>query len=229
MLLVKPQAILFDLDGTLVDSVPDLTMALRGAFAELDLPEPVEAQVREWVGNGALALVQRGLAWAKKLDVSAVDSAELNQLYTAFLQHYRTTSGIYSRLYQGVSEALAQWQRQAMPMAIVTNKPLQFVPKLLADLGIADYFSVLIGGECVAERKPSPTMLFHACEQLQFKPEMCLMVGDSRNDVEAARAAMMPVVAVDYGYNYDRPVAEECPDLVVSSLTELLDGAYWHE
>ena len=217
-----PQAILFDLDGTLVDSVPDIAVAIVNTLLELALPEPTENQVREWVGNGAKVLVRRGLAWAKNSSEDTISADELDTAHQVFLRHYRDSNGNNSRLYAGVSDALQQWQARAIPMAVVTNKPIQFVPKLLADLNIADYFSVLLGGECVAEKKPNPMMLFAACEQLGVNPKNCLMVGDSRNDIRAARAADIPVVAVDYGYNHGRPVAEEQPDLVVSNLTELL-------
>ena len=219
----SPAALLFDLDGTLVDSVPDIATALVGTLRELQLPEPTEEQSREWVGNGAKKLVQRGLAWATDKTVEDIDDEVLKTAHEIFLRQYRLSNGVNSRLYDGVLEALDHWHRQAIPMALVTNKPIQFVPKLLADLNIADYFSVLLGGECVEQKKPNPMMLFAACEQLGVKPEQCLMVGDSRNDIAAARAANMPVVAVDYGYNHGRPVAMENPDLLLGDLRELLD------
>jgi phosphoglycolate phosphatase len=109
-------------------------------------------------------------------------------------------------------------QQQIIPMAIVTNKPIQFVPGLLSSLGIGRYFKVLVGGECTDKRKPSPQPLIHACGLLELKPALCLMVGDSQHDINAAKAAGMPVVAVDYGYNHGEAIELSKPDWVVDNL-----------
>ncbi|WP_200821256.1 phosphoglycolate phosphatase [Oceanicoccus sp. KOV_DT_Chl] len=219
----NPRAILFDLDGTLVDSVPDIAAAIINTLSELKLPLPTELEVRAWVGNGALMLVQRGLAWAKQVKIEAVAEADLAKAHAIFLHHYQQSNGANSRLYPGVNEALAQWQQQAMPMAVVTNKPIQFVPNLLAGLGVDQYFKVLVGGECVAERKPAPMMLLHACEQLGVAPAACLMVGDSRHDVQAAKAANIPVAAVNYGYNHGEAIELSAPNCVVANLLDLFN------
>ena len=265
---LKPRALLFDLDGTLVDSVPDLAVAVDNTLEELGFDRAGEHRVREWVGNGAVKLIQRALAFAmsvkdhgapvpesqhaktansanlnpksfgaKALNSSVLDSSAvhlktlnpktlnpkvINQAHQLFLRHYQRGNGQFSRLYPGVRTALTYWQQQSMPMAIVTNKPIQFVPHLLAHLNIEQYFSVLVGGECTAQKKPSPMPLYYACQQLSVDPGLCLMIGDSRNDVQAARSAAMPVVAVSYGYNHGEPIELAQPDRVIDQLDELM-------
>lgn len=218
----EPEALLFDLDGTLVDSVPDIAVAVDAMLQDLERQPVGEPQVRQWVGNGALKLVERALAHSFDCEEDAVSREQLNAAHQYFLRHYEQSNGQYSRLYPGVIEALTIWAEQSLPMAIVTNKPIQFVPHLLANLGIADFFGVRLGGECVPQKKPHPGMLFAACDLLGARPRHCMMIGDSRNDIAAARAAQMPVIAVNYGYNHGRPVAQENPDRVIADLRELL-------
>lgn len=211
----SPAALLFDLDGTLVDSVPDLAVAVDATLQALDVPLAGEPRVRQWVGNGALRLMQRALAFALGVDESQLSEGAVGQAHQLFLQHYQRSNGVASRVYPTVIESLQRWQQQQRPMAVVTNKPLQFVPALLAQQKLAEYFSVLVGGECTPHKKPSPQPLLYACEQLLVDPTQCLMIGDSSNDVLAARAAGMPVVAVSYGYNHGEPIAAAKPDWVV--------------
>ncbi len=213
---VQPQAVLFDLDGTLVDSVPDLAIAVDTAFKELGLPQPGEDRVRSWVGNGALKLIERAMAFT--LPDEEVNPQQLKHAHQQFLFQYSISNGNASRLYDGVTVALEKLEQQNIPMAVVTNKPIQFVPGLLSHLGIGHFFKALVGGECTPERKPSPLPLFHACRLLGAEPALCLMVGDSRHDVNAAKAAGMPVVAVDYGYNHGEAIELSKPDWVTGSL-----------
>lgn len=217
-----PQALLFDLDGTLVDSVPDIAVAVDGMLVDLGFSPVGESQVRGWVGNGALKLVQRALAFSFGCNEQAVDEYSLGVAHQQFLAHYQQSNGSHSRLYEGVREALQAWSHQGIAMAVVTNKPIQFVPALLESLDIQQYFPVQLGGECVEHKKPHPEMLHEACRQLGVKPGSSIMIGDSRNDVAAARAASIPVVAVSYGYNHGRPVVEEMPDKVIDDLRDLL-------
>ena len=218
------QAILFDLDGTLVDSVPDIAFAADAALDELGFDKAGETQVRSWVGNGARQLMQRALAFATDRAESAIGDDELDHAYRCFLNHYASSNGKNSRVYPTVIESLRRWQ-QHWPLAVVTNKPIQFVPQLLADLGLDGFFSLLVGGECAAEKKPSPLPLYLACEKLGVAPENTLMVGDSSNDVLAAKAAGMPVIAVNYGYNHGQPIEQTNPNSVVGSFSEIqLEG-----
>lgn len=217
----RPQAILFDLDGTLVDSVADLCAALNDSLVQLQLAQVSEFQVRSWVGQGSQVLVQRGLAHNLHCSVDALDPQQLQLAHRQFLAHYQHHNGTATSLYPGVLAALNYWQSQTVPMAIVTNKPLQFVPALLSRLAIADYFQLLVGGDTAAEPKPSPQPLYYACQQLGVDCRQSLMIGDSRHDVQAAQAANMKVVAVSYGYNHGEPIATFKPDYLVDDLSHL--------
>lgn len=218
----QPRALLFDLDGTLVDSVPDIAVAVDAMLQSLGYMTVGETNVRRWVGNGAKKLVERALAHVRQCNTDSLDQDSLGQAHSNFLLSYGQSNGNASLLYPGVRESLQYWQGQGVPMAIVTNKPIQFVPHLLDSLGIGDCFELLLGGECVAAKKPDPQMLLLACEKLCIPAHQAVMIGDSRNDIVAAQSAGMPVVAVNYGYNYDRDISQESPDRVVSDLRDLL-------
>jgi phosphoglycolate phosphatase len=217
----NPQALLFDLDGTLVDSVPDLAVAVDGCLKELGLAAAGEPRVRQWVGNGARLLMQRALAHALELSEEQLKTGQIDRALRLFLQHYQHSNGSASKVYPTVIESLSHWQQQQRPMAVVTNKPLQFVPELLAKMSLDGFFQVLVGGDCTTNKKPSPQPLHYACQLLKQEPRHCLMVGDSRNDVLAAQAAEMPVVAVNYGYNHGEAIELSQPDCVVSSFAEI--------
>ncbi len=216
-----PQAILFDLDGTLVDSAPDLAVAMDNVLRQLSLPTAGEDRVRGWVGNGAKKLVQRSLAFAYGQDENQIGDQRVDSALELFLEEYRQTNGLSSHLYPGVVDALKVWRDYKIPMAVVTNKLIEFVPSLLSGLDIDHYFVALVGGTCTPEKKPSALPLLYACETLNVEPERCLMIGDSRNDVQAARAAKMPVAAVDYGYNHGEPITCSHPDIAVGSIFDL--------
>lgn len=212
-------AILFDLDGTLVDSVPDLAAATDAMLIELGRPPAGEALVREWVGNGAERLVKRALTGEMEGEPS---EADLQRAFPLFMEQYQQHLDGQSRLYPGVQECLAELQDRGLALALVTNKPERFIGPLLAALGIADVFAVVVGGDTLAQRKPHPAPLLHAARQLGVEPAAALMVGDSRNDVVAARRAGMPVVCVPYGYNHGEDIRLTAPDAVVEDLRELV-------
>lgn len=220
MTLSSIRAVLFDLDGTLVDSVPDIAVAVDRLLVDLGRAPAGEARVRFWVGNGGRMLVRRALAF----DVAGVadDDPLLPRAMEIFFAHYDRSNGAASRLYPGVAEALDAFAARGLPMAVITNKPHRYIAPLFAQLGILHHFPVLIGGDTLPVKKPDPAPLYLACDELGVAPHAALMIGDSKNDIDAARAAGCPVVAVDYGYNYGRPIGEDGPDRVVSDLRELL-------
>lgn len=212
------EAILFDLDGTLVDSVPDLAAATDAMLVELGRPPAGEAQVREWVGNGAERLVKRALTGEMDGEPSA---AELERAFPLFMAQYQQHLYGQSRLYPGVKECLADLRERGLALGLVTNKPERFIAPLLTALGIAEDFAVVVGGDTLAQKKPHPAPLLHAAQQLSVEPAAALMVGDSRNDVLAARRAGMSVVCVPYGYNHGEDIHLTSPDAVVEDLREL--------
>lgn len=214
-----PRLVMFDLDGTLVDSVPDLATAVDRMLVELGR-EPVGVErVRQWVGNGARVLVRRALAGG--LDHSAVGEAETEEALARFLDIYADCHELIT-LYPGVHELLEALSTAAVELAVVTNKPERFVAPLLEQVGLGGYFRWIIGGDTLPQQKPDPAALLQVMRLAGVSQEQALFVGDSRSDVLAARAAGVPCVAVSYGYNHGRPVAEEAPQLVVDSLAELL-------
>ncbi len=223
LLAGKPLAgLCFDLDGTLLDSVPDLAVAVDNTLVERGLAAAGEGRVRDWVGNGAAMLLRRAMAYAKAVEVSGLAEAEVGEALETFFGHYRRGLSEHSRLYPGVAEALQHWHEQGIAMACVTNKHEQFTRPLLQRFGLAECLPVVVAGDTLATKKPAPEPLLYACQQLRVSVSQTIMVGDSVNDIEAARAAEMPVVCVNYGYNHGQPIALAGPDCVVSSLTELL-------
>lgn len=214
-----PRLVMFDLDGTLVDSVPDLATAVDRMLVELGREPAGVERVRQWVGNGARVLVRRALAGG--LDHSAVGEAESEEALARFLDIYADCHELIT-LYPGVHELLEALSTAAVELAVVTNKPERFVAPLLEHVGLGGYFRWIIGGDTLPQQKPDPAALLQVMRLAGVSQEQSLFVGDSRSDVLAARAAGVPCVAVSYGYNHGRPVAEEEPQLVVDSLAELL-------
>jgi phosphoglycolate phosphatase len=216
--------ILFDLDGTLIDSVPDLAIALNRMLLEFDLLAVSEALAREWVGNGAAKLVERALHYSvnQKRAGEAKDISDLqSKALDAFLKYYSDCCAHKTVLYDGVFAALQQFRQQQITMAIVTNKPRRFIAPILEHLCIADFFTLLLGGDEVVNKKPHPEPLLHCANHLGFKVSQVLMVGDSRNDIEAARAANITVAAMNYGYNHGQAIELDEPDAVFASMIEL--------
>ena len=214
----QPEALLFDLDGTLIDSVPDLASAVDYTLKKANLPEVGEARVRGWVGNGARKLLERALVHCQ----GSVTEAELDRLLPVFFEAYEQCCAEHTVAYPGVETALAHWHRMGIKLACVTNKPERFAVKIIRHFGWDDSMPVVLGGDSLPQKKPAPEPLWEACKRLGVARSGAIMVGDSVNDVQAARAAAMPVIAGPYGYNYGSDIREAQPDLVVAQLDELL-------
>jgi phosphoglycolate phosphatase len=217
-----PRLVMFDLDGTLVDSVPDLAAAVDQTLVLLGLPAAGIEQVRDWVGNGARVLVRRALAGG--LQHEHIDEARGEQALELFMQYY-AASHTLTQVYPGVREALDWLREQQVELAIVTNKPERFVAPLLDEKGLGGYFRWIIGGDTLPQQKPDPAALRHVLQLARIEAGQALFIGDSRNDVLAARAAGVACVALNYGYNHGRPIAEENPARVLDNLRELLPAA----
>lgn len=213
-----PQLVMFDLDGTLVDSVPDLAAAVDQVLALRGRPTAGIERVREWVGNGALVLVRRALAGS--IDHAEVDDAEAQAALADFLHAYAGGHAA-TTVYPGVPKLLDWLRARDVALAVITNKPERFVAPLLEEKGLG-HFDWIIGGDTLPLKKPDPAGLLQVMASAGATAQRSLFIGDSRNDVLAARAAGVPVVAVSYGYNHGRPVAMENPDLLVDSLDALI-------
>lgn len=212
------RALAFDLDGTLVDSAPGLAAALDRALVEMGLPAAGEAHVSTWIGNGADMLVQRALHWAG----ADATPALCQQTRGRFDHFYAQTVDSGSRLFPQVRETLMRLVAHGYPLALVTNKPTPFVAPLLAALGIAADFTLVIGADDVVAKKPHPAPLYLVLGKLGLRTHELLFVGDSRNDIQAAQAAGCPCVGLTYGYNYGEAIALSQPDLVLERFADLL-------
>ncbi|MDW6091666.1 phosphoglycolate phosphatase [Vibrio rhizosphaerae] len=216
------QLIVFDLDGTLLDSVPDLAVAADQAVRALGYPGVSEAQVRDYVGNGADVLIGRALSQSLTVDPSL--SPELMQdARQRFDECYAATGHRLSHLYPGVKETLAQLHQAGFILAIATNKPSRFVPDILQQHGISHYFKEVIGGDRFEKKKPDPMALEWLLTTYNCQPRQMLMVGDSKNDILAAQRAGCRSFGLTYGYNHGEPIADSNPDYVADQISQLLD------
>lgn len=218
-------AAIFDLDGTLVDTLADFGAALNRMLAELGLP-PINADaVSTRVGKGSEYLVESTLKHALAQSgraLTAIDFIALSQqAYPLYQQHYGAINGRFARLYPGVQEGVSALAAAALPMVCVTNKPTAYALDLLRQLGLLAFFKQVFGGDAFEHKKPHPMPLLRSCAALGTEPGRTLMVGDSSNDAEAARAAGCPVALVTYGYNHGQPVREVDADAWTDSLAHL--------
>tara|TARA_R100000687_G_C6446837_1_gene163251 strand:- start:1329 stop:1904 length:576 start_codon:yes stop_codon:yes gene_type:complete len=177
---------------------------------------------RGWVGNGARKLLQRALAHARRCDESELPAPEIDSLLAYFFDVYERGCTDKTVLYPGVMDALQVWHKRGIRLACVTNKPEHFARIIIEHFSLGRIMPVVLGGDSLPTRKPAPEPLWEACKQLSVAVGDTIMVGDSSNDVLAARAAGMPVVAVPYGYNYGSAIADSTPDLVIEHLDMLL-------
>jgi phosphoglycolate phosphatase len=214
----KPGMILIDVDGTLVDSVPDLTFCVDEMMKQLGREPWGEARVRNWVGNGVERLVERALTG--ELD-GEPDKAAYDAAYPIFLELYADNTSKRSRLYPGVREGLDYLNGAGYRLGCVTNKAERFTVPLLKDLGIYDDFRIVVSGDTLPYKKPHPAPLLHAAQFFKVAPEKSLMVGDSISDVKAARAAGFMIACVPYGYNHGDDIRLAAPDVVIESLAGL--------
>jgi phosphoglycolate phosphatase len=211
------ELIIFDLDGTLIDSAPDLAASLNHTLERLGLPTYDEATIRRWVGNGAQMLVKRALCGCD--EPRDVDERLFQKALPLFLEHYEGHLCERTALYPGVRETLAAL-RPKKRLAVATNKPERFVRPILEALGI-DIFDMVVGGDTVGAKKPDPAMLRYITEH--FGTRDALMVGDSANDILAAKAAAIPCAALANGYNQGVDLATLGPDYLLQEITELLE------
>jgi phosphoglycolate phosphatase len=219
MKIRNPAMILIDVDGTLVDSVPDLAYCVDAMMERLGRPPRGEAKVRNWVGNGVERLVRRALAGSLDGEPSEADFASA---YPVFLALYARNISNRSCLYPGVREGLNMLKSAGYPLGCVTNKAAQFTEPLLRDLGVRDDFAIVISGDTLSRKKPDPEPLLHAAGFFGVAPGSSLMIGDSVSDVRAARVAGFQVVCVSYGYNHGIDIRDAKPDAVIDSLTEIM-------
>jgi len=210
--------ILIDVDGTLVDSVPDLAFCVDEMMKQLGLPARGIENVRNWVGNGVDRLIHRALV--NQLDGDA-DPELFQTARPIFLELYASNVSTRSVLYEGVREGIDYLRDQGYALGCVTNKAEQFTVPLLRDLGLFQDFGIIICGDTLPKKKPDPLPLLHAAEHFGVKADQAMMIGDSISDVKAARAAGFQIVCMSYGYNHGEDIRDYHPDLVIDTMTEL--------
>ncbi|MFT3931833.1 MAG: phosphoglycolate phosphatase [Spongiibacteraceae bacterium] len=222
------EALLFDLDGTLLASAPDLAIAIDRMLAELHLPLAGIERVSQWVGDGARQLVIEALQFAitsddhLSINDASVNGVLVDKALQIYQRHYGECLNHSSHLFPGVREALQYCYERGIRMACVTNKGARFTEPLIDHFDLREWLPVVVSGDILPQRKPDPAPLLEACRQLDVAPARAIMVGDSRNDVRAARAAGMPVICVRHGYNHGRPIEAEKPDLIIDSFLDLI-------
>lgn len=213
--------LMFDLDGTLIDSVPDLAFATNAMLQDLQKPTYDEAFIRHWVGNGAKMLVARALSGQADVDPN-LTTAQIDDALSRFFYHYENNTCVYTKAYPGVHQGLAQLKQQGYELVLITNKPSQFIPAILDKMGWQALFSLTLGGDSLAVKKPHPEPLLYACQQLKVLPEQCYMIGDSSNDVLAGQNAKIETLALTYGYNYGQDIRLSHPTHVFDEFLHLV-------
>ncbi len=228
--LTQFQAAIVDLDGTMVDTLGDFEVALNRSMADLDLPPVTRALVERTVGKGSEHLIRSVLAHqlalpevkglANVCDARSVDNL-FEPAWQRYQHHYLTINGEFAAVYPGVVDGLQQLRNAGLQLACLTNKPLSFAKPLLQAKGLDHFFAHVFGGDSFERKKPDPLPLLKTCEALGVQAAQALMVGDSSNDAQAARAAGCPVVLVRYGYNHGEPVDGVDADAHVDSLVDI--------
>jgi len=212
----------FDLDGTLIDSVPDLAAATNATLAQNQYQPVTEALVRSWVGNGAQVLMQRALSYVSAMPEDAPElQVMLEQIMPQFMHHYGEHLQKHSRLYPGVVDTLQLLKQAGFKLAIVTNKPYRFTVPLLTAFGLDDLFSEVLGGDSLAKMKPDPMPLQHLLKQWQLDESQLLMIGDSKNDILAAKAANVMSIGLTYGYNYGEDIGLSLPHAICENFADI--------
>jgi phosphoglycolate phosphatase len=209
------QAIIIDLDGTLVDSADDLRMAFNKLLTELGLRSIETNEIKAMIGDGVPKLLERGLIAANG------DAAQTDRLLPRFLEIYQANPAALTRCYPGVIQTLKALRHAGLRLGVVTNKPVVATKKILDALSLSEFFAVVVGGDSVQKRKPDPAPVLEATRQLGVGVTQALMVGDNIHDVEAAHSAGMRCVAVTYGYHH-RPPSEFNADCLINRFDELI-------
>ncbi|MGJ8580720.1 MAG: phosphoglycolate phosphatase [Psychromonas sp.] len=217
--LTDIKLICFDLDGTLVNSVPDLRLSLNAMLDELSLPHVNDLIVKTWVGDGIAKMVERCLLHVSDNDLSQTVLADAIGIFERFYQQFLNTE---SGLYPAVKSTLFKLQDKGYKIALITNKAEKFLPDLLSYFGINRCFDLLLGGDTLARNKPDPMQVEYACEYFKVSRTQAVMIGDSRNDILAGQNAKISTVALTYGYNFGEPIAQIKPDYIINHFDELL-------
>lgn len=214
----KYKVIGFDLDGTLINTLPDLTLVVNSMFLEHGFPTVTQQQVLSWVGKGADIFFQNAIAYTGKV----LDAAKQVSMRASFDKFYATYVCEESTLYPHVKETLEALKAEGFTLVVITNKPTHLVEPVLTAFGIYHLFSETLGGQSLPKIKPNPDPMWFICEKFGIQPSELLFVGDSENDVIASTKAGCDVVGLTYGYNYNVPIEQSNPTFVTSDFADVL-------
>ncbi len=212
------RSVIFDLDGTLIDSVPDIAISINEVLKKLDLPTYEISQVRDWIGNGAARLIKRALTGTMD---GEPDEELFHQARDLFFDYYEQHLNDASIIFPGVLEGLNTLEQLTIKMAIITNKPRRFTPPLLRTMQIDHYFQHIVCGDDLPKKKPDPMPLQYIMELQGLQPSQTVLVGDSASDIQAAQAADVASICVDYGYHQGKGVDALGADYIISSIEEV--------
>ena len=215
--------IIFDLDGTLINSSPDLELAINHMLSTIGRETFSTDTIHYWVGNGAQILVKRALSGSSEIDEN-INPELFEKALKIFFDFYSKNLAVETVTYPHVKETLKHLKNQGYTLAIVTNKPFDFVKPILEALELTDLFELILGGDSLEEKKPHPLPLLHVCETLGFTIEESVMVGDSKNDILAANACNMQSIGLTYGYNYGEAISIYNPDAVFDDFSDILNS-----
>jgi len=213
--------LIFDLDGTLIDSVPDLALAVNMTMQELDKDIYCLDVVRTWVGNGSLVLIKRALSSDVTIDEN-LDEELVQKAHKLFLEYYLQNVCNETIMFENVKQTLQILKDKGYILSIVTNKPIEFVKPILDSFDIEKLFSMYIGANSLDVKKPNPKPLLYVCDKLGFSVEESIMIGDSKNDILAANNCNMQSIAVSYGYNYDEDISVHNPSIIIDKFEDIL-------
>ncbi len=217
---MSARLIVFDLDGTLIDSAPDLVKAVNYALTKLDKPTHSQATIQQWIGNGADVLVKRALL--NNWHVGEIPD-DFEDAFELFKTYYAEHDWVHSRLYDGVLETLQTLKNDGFKLACITNKTARFTNPLMETAGLAPYFDFIASGDTFAEMKPNPLPLLETAKLLNVVPENAWMIGDSINDISAGKRAGFKTIAVSYGYAGQHSMADLNADYTVNAILEIVD------
>jgi phosphoglycolate phosphatase len=215
------ELIIFDLDGTLIDSVPDLASSINHMLKSLNKTTFDENTIRSWVGNGASVLVKRALSSSSIIDTT-ISNELFEEALMIFLKHYSQNLCVKTKTYNDVEHTLHMLKSKGYILSIVTNKPYEFIEPILSGLGIDDLFSYYIGANSLEVKKPDPKPLLHVCQRFDLDTKKAIMIGDSKNDIVAANRANMQSIAVSYGYNYAEDISVYNPTIKIDNFKDIL-------
>ncbi|MEN8304432.1 MAG: phosphoglycolate phosphatase [Campylobacterota bacterium] len=221
-MFIEKELLLFDLDGTLIDSAPDLALSVNYMLRTINHNEFSEEVIDSWVGNGAQTLVKRALSGNKTVDEN-IDSDLFDKSLSIFLEYYKNNLCVKTTPYPDVKTTLQALKSDGYKLAIITNKPFDFIEPILKQLELDNLFELCIGGDSLSEKKPSPLPLQYMCGKFNIKARNTLMIGDSKNDILAAKAANIQSIAVSYGYNYGEDIRVYKPDFTVDNFSGILE------